>query len=458
MHSIEPDLDKLLEAFLQIERASLERLLAGGFAHQMRNALVRAQLFTHGLLPQARGGDNPLLALDDVARELRILGAQTTDVAVLGVTQRANDTILEQTVSIKASLGHIDAALQRALAVIAKVDEYANVAQPRSRVAFLHASDTLTTLVSQLRGEWGSSAPEVELATDADVVVPISSVHFVALCRNLLQNARDAVLANHPAGGGRIVVRLRVQAGSLLLGVQDNGAGIAADDLPHIYEPFFTTAPSNRVGLGLCLVRRIAELYDGQTQCSSVHGKGAEFVVTLSSQGGHVLGQQLASAQSDLVFYSEDTNHCIVAWQSLLILIWRGKNTLEGLPGILPLIVADLKSRYEDHASILVIHEAQADLPKRRAQQQTTVLERRYRSYFKYGALVIASPGFIATTARVLASAMAYAARMQDGRRYFVSVADACHWISRSLARDNRQFDLTACLSIVESVRSVPVA
>ena len=91
---------------------------------------------------------------------------------------------------------------------------------------------------------------------------------------NLLFNARDAMSL-----GGIIQLRAFNSADSagewVLIEIEDHGAGIAAEDLPHIFEAFYTTKPLGRgTGLGLAQVLRFAESSGGSVSASSRLGEG----------------------------------------------------------------------------------------------------------------------------------------------------------------------------------------
>src|SRR6185503_3397306 len=95
---------------------------------------------------------------------------------------------------------------------------------------------------------------------------------------NLVQNA---VQATPP--GGSIRLRARRREGSpagAILEVEDSGTGIAAEHLPRIFEPFYTTRPKG-TGLGLFVAHGIVQRHGGTLEAESGVGKGARFRVFL---------------------------------------------------------------------------------------------------------------------------------------------------------------------------------
>jgi two-component system NtrC family sensor kinase len=93
----------------------------------------------------------------------------------------------------------------------------------------------------------------------------------------LMMNATDAM----PRGGNLwVCTRLGDSSEEVLLVVRDDGVGIPADILPHIFEPFLTTKESG-VGLGLAISHGIIERHDGRIEVASELGKGTTFTITL---------------------------------------------------------------------------------------------------------------------------------------------------------------------------------
>jgi signal transduction histidine kinase len=94
---------------------------------------------------------------------------------------------------------------------------------------------------------------------------------------NLVANACDAM-----PGGGRLRVSTRATDGAVEAVVEDSGSGISPDDLPHIFEAFYTTKPGvNGIGLGLFVSEGIMRGHRGRIDVESTPGKGSRFTVRL---------------------------------------------------------------------------------------------------------------------------------------------------------------------------------
>ncbi len=101
---------------------------------------------------------------------------------------------------------------------------------------------------------------------------------FGRAVNNLVENA-----LRHTPAGGRIEITLVKRDEHSEVSVSDNGIGIAAEHLPHLFDRFYradTSRSSEGVGLGLALVKSIMDLHGGTARIESELGRGA--AVTLS--------------------------------------------------------------------------------------------------------------------------------------------------------------------------------
>jgi signal transduction histidine kinase len=94
---------------------------------------------------------------------------------------------------------------------------------------------------------------------------------------NLVLNAVDAM----PQGGTLSVASWHAKDGRLAVAFSDTGHGIPDEDLPHVFEPFFSTREDG-TGLGLTVSHSVIERHGGEITVESAVGEGATFTVWLS--------------------------------------------------------------------------------------------------------------------------------------------------------------------------------
>ena len=92
--------------------------------------------------------------------------------------------------------------------------------------------------------------------------------------------------------GGLITVAARSEGALVLFSVTDTGAGIAADDLPHLFDRFWQVRKTARrgAGLGLAIVKGLVESHGGRVWVESAPGVGTTFQFTIPQLGGSVAG------------------------------------------------------------------------------------------------------------------------------------------------------------------------
>ena len=127
---------------------------------------------------------------------------------------------------------------------------------------------------------WRSSRIEMVAEVPADLpTVIVDGTRMEQILQNLLHNA-----VRHTPPGGIVAVMLTTEANEVVIQVRDTGEGIAAEDLPYIWQRFYQ-AKSSRMGggsgLGLALVKEWVEIMHGKVAVESVPGEGSCFTVRL---------------------------------------------------------------------------------------------------------------------------------------------------------------------------------
>ncbi len=143
------------------------------------------------------------------------------------------------------------------------------------------AVESARPLIEARKHEFSVALPMKPIWIDAD------AGRLEQVFVNLLHNAANYT---NPAGLIRVVVRQ--EADEAVVRIQDNGIGIAAEMLPHIFEMFSQIDAINKprshagLGIGLALVGTVVEMHGGSVQARSAGlGKGSEFTVRLPALG-----------------------------------------------------------------------------------------------------------------------------------------------------------------------------
>lgn len=142
-------------------------------------------------------------------------------------------------------------------------------------------SDMVVSLLEQLEPVAAAKRITMKAAAEAHVHVRGDASWIERVVLNLLDNA-----IKFTPEGGNVTVSLAAKRAEAALIVQDNGIGIPAEALPHIFERFYRAEPSRSkqiegVGLGLALARWIVEKHRGRITVESQPGKGSCFTVFL---------------------------------------------------------------------------------------------------------------------------------------------------------------------------------
>jgi signal transduction histidine kinase len=162
------------------------------------------------------------------------------------------------------------------------VTEVLDFARP---IRFEYAEANLNAIcaASAQAAEAADSGPSIALDLDpADPRIVTDAERLRTALVNILTNARHAVQDADVAVTGEPAIRLQTRSAGdrVTITVSDRGSGIAPDDMPHIFDPYFTTRRTG-TGLGLPITKNIVDGLGGALTVSSEPGRGTEMLVEL---------------------------------------------------------------------------------------------------------------------------------------------------------------------------------
>ena len=132
----------------------------------------------------------------------------------------------------------------------------------------------------QLRAQQRGITLDMDISGDLPrVAAEIGLIERVL--ENLIENALE-----HTPDGGQVLVNLRQDGERLLITVNDSGHGIAAADLPRVFDRFYQAGNEHRgkghAGLGLAIAKQILDLHHQSIEVHSAPGNGASFTFSLA--------------------------------------------------------------------------------------------------------------------------------------------------------------------------------
>ena len=113
----------------------------------------------------------------------------------------------------------------------------------------------------------------IKVSGDRKAEISFDQTHFYQIVTNILQNAIDAVPDN-PV----IAINVTTTDKASYVSIKDNGPGIAIDMIDKVFEPYFTKKKKG-TGLGLALVKKLAQVNNSEISVNSESGDGAEFIL-----------------------------------------------------------------------------------------------------------------------------------------------------------------------------------
>jgi predicted ATPase/signal transduction histidine kinase/tRNA A-37 threonylcarbamoyl transferase component Bud32 len=282
------ELREVQAKLIRLEREATEKRMAGGFAHEIRNALAGAKLVLARALGQDDVASRASLTLDsanEVGKLHEALTARLSEEELEPLMDRM-ERIFENQQSLDAALQLVFKATSRALAITKKIMDFSRIAEEGRDGQWVSVNEVIETTLADLRETLDASQISIQANVQGSISILLDETQCFSILQNLLNNARDAILEKEPEGrAGMIEVKAEVLDEACIIRVIDNGVGIRKEDMERIFESFYSTKPEAGTGLGLPVVKKIVDVNGGTIDVQSEWGQGSQFTVTLPIVG-----------------------------------------------------------------------------------------------------------------------------------------------------------------------------
>lgn len=227
----------------------------------------------------------PLINLQGFVGELRLACATIhtalqASLPYLSAEQR-QAVVQAMTADVPEALHFIDASVSRMESIIRTILQLARLGQRQ-----LHSEDIdLPALIDRILNTMAHQIAERQVQVQR-TIPPVVRADFLALERILSHLLSNAVNYLEPGRPGMIRITAQQHAQYTEIAITDNGRGIAAEDIPKIFEAFRRVGKQDipGEGIGLAYVEALVRRHGGQIRCDSTPGVGTTFVFTLARQ------------------------------------------------------------------------------------------------------------------------------------------------------------------------------
>jgi CheY-like chemotaxis protein len=236
---------------LALERNKALQALAAGIAHEMRNPLGQIRF-----------------SLDALQQELPVYHPGKPSVPIGAPSL---DHLYKHVAN-----GQI--AVKRGMQVIEMIlNEVRDRPIDGRHFVYLSASACIRKAIDEYGYESGEERAKVTFERGEDFIVRVEETMLIFVLFNIIMNALYFLRV---CSGGGIFISLKKGLTGNTIHVRDTGPGIAKENLPKLFDPFFTLGKKGGTGLGLAYCRRVMHAFGGEIRCESVKGEFTEFILS----------------------------------------------------------------------------------------------------------------------------------------------------------------------------------
>ncbi|MBN8246921.1 MAG: cyclic nucleotide-binding domain-containing protein [Verrucomicrobia bacterium] len=260
---------------LDLVQRIVERTPLAG-AMLVRDASLRLREFNHRFLRESLRNERLSLVerlvrsfVHDFRNPLNVIGIAAEMAAAESATPAARRQARDR---VQKQIGILNRMMQELV-------DFTRGAQVVTVLPKVSYADFLRDALLDL--ETGAAQRGVQVVVEGalpGVRLRLDGARFARVFHNLSQNAFEA-MAGRPSP--TITLRFQSSPTHVLTEFSDNGPGIPPENLPHVFEPFFTHGKDHGTGLGLAICDRIVQDHGGRITVRSDSGQGASFLIFL---------------------------------------------------------------------------------------------------------------------------------------------------------------------------------
>lgn len=237
------DLKEAQQKVIAAEKYKQAKDIAGGFAHEIRNALFPAD-------------------------------------GLLGKLRRFDDLSKVDPDRLKNYLKDSQKAVNRAVDITELISQYTKLDSEHMPEP-VHLRKLLDEIVDANKMRLQEQGVSIEITCPAGVDVIANHKQLYMVFNNIVLNALDAL---EKQAEPTILISVNTAGTAAKVTITDNGTGIPDDEVDRVFETFYSTKPDRGTGLGLALARKIVEMYDGDIAVESKQNQGTTFTVKIPTQ------------------------------------------------------------------------------------------------------------------------------------------------------------------------------
>ena len=218
--------------------------------------------------------------IGNISHELR-----TPLAGIKAIVETLNDGAVADTEVAKNFLTKIEGDVDRLTQIISELTELSRIETGKAELRVEPAN--LNQLVEGVIAQLGTLAKRqrVTLSTELSPDLPVINVDKDRIKQTIINLVHNAIQFSR--AGGRVLISTVYTENSVIVSVNDNGIGIAKEDLPHVFERFYKVDKARSQGgsgLGLAIAKHTIQAHGGNVLVQSEEGKGSTFSFSLSAK------------------------------------------------------------------------------------------------------------------------------------------------------------------------------